>query len=277
MAAPQTVFFVSDYGLKDEFVGVVHAVIRRHAPGTSVLDLTHGLPPFDLRAGEQVLLRAVPHLGHGVVLAIVDPGVGGARRGVAVRGSDGRWFVGPDNGVIPPAAERTGAIAEVIDLKKPDDAPPTFDGRDVFAPAAALLASGGDPSLLGERVEPRTLVRLAPPESSLSVEDGRHHLRAEVTWVDHFGNVQLATAGHDGPPLGSGLTALRTVDAGLDMGAAAGIAAVVARRVATFSDLGVGELGLLSDANGHLALAVREGSAAAFTHLDEGGAVELVW
>ncbi|MGH9100389.1 MAG: SAM-dependent chlorinase/fluorinase, partial [Acidimicrobiales bacterium] len=97
-ASRPTVFFLSDYGLSDEFVGVVHAALLRLVPDLSVVDLTHGIPAFDVRAGAASLLRAAPHLGPGVVLAVVDPGVGSARRGVAVRAADGRWFVGPDNG-----------------------------------------------------------------------------------------------------------------------------------------------------------------------------------
>ena len=82
--SPRTVFFLSDFGTEDEFAGVVHAVIAARAPGTTVIDLTHHIPPFDVRAGSHTLVRAVPHLGPGVVLAVVDPGVGTARRGIAL-------------------------------------------------------------------------------------------------------------------------------------------------------------------------------------------------
>jgi hypothetical protein len=105
---PGTVFFLSDFGTADEFVGVVHAVIAARAPGTTVIDLTHHIPPFDVRAGSHTLVRAVRHLGAGVVLGVVDPGVGTVRRGVAlevVLPSGGIMsFVGPDNGLLVAAA-----------------------------------------------------------------------------------------------------------------------------------------------------------------------------
>ncbi|HEY5244790.1 MAG TPA: SAM-dependent chlorinase/fluorinase, partial [Acidimicrobiales bacterium] len=109
-AGADTVYFLSDYGLADEFVGVVHAVLRRLAPGIAVVDLVHEIPPYDVRAGAAALVRAVPHLGPGVVLAVVDPGVGGSRRGLVLEidGPDRRWFVGPDNGLLLAAAARAG-------------------------------------------------------------------------------------------------------------------------------------------------------------------------
>ena len=273
VAAPSaTIFFLSDYGLVDEFVGVVHAVLLRLSPGATVVDLTHGIPPFDVRAGAEALARAVLHLGPGPVLGVVDPGVGGARRGVAVESADGRWFVGPDNGLVVPAAARCGGVRRVVVLHKPAGAPPTFDGRDVFAPAAALLSRGGDPATLGEEAAAGTLVELAPPGVS-RVEDGaRRILTAEVTWVDGFGNVQLAAAEHDGPGLDTQVVDVRASDAPGE-----GHGSLRARRVRAFSDLAAGELGLLVDANGRLALVVAEGSAATATRLAPGDTVELVW
>ena len=269
MSVPRpVVFFLSDYGLSDEFVGVVHAVLLRLAPDLVVVDLAHGIPPFDVRAGAESLARAVPHLGPGVVLAVVDPGVGGARRGVAVRAADGRWFVGPDNGLVVPAAEESGGVAAVLALKKPEDAPPTFDGRDVFAPAAAALAASGA-APVGDAVDPASLVRIPPLEVLRGAEGGRAVLRVPVTWVDGFGNVQLAAREGDGPPPDAGKIAIR-----LEPG---GSRELVARRVRAFADLGDGELGVLADANGRLALVVREGSAARATGLCAGGVAELVW
>jgi S-adenosylmethionine hydrolase len=262
------VFFLSDYGLSDEFVGVVHAVLVRLSPDIAVVDLTHGIPAFDVRAGAESLVRAVPHLGPGVVLAVVDPGVGGARRGVAVRAADGRWFVAPDNGLVVAAAEACGGVQAVRALRKPGDAPATFDGRDVFAPAAAALAGGADSESVGDEVGRESLTRLPPLEAIRSEEGGAVVLRAPVTWVDKFGNVQLAVPAADGPPAGLGRVAIRP---------GPGAAVLEVRRVSAFSDLEQGEIGLLADANGRLAVVVREGSAAAATHLGAGGVVELVW
>src|SRR5271169_6709510 len=145
---PRTVFFLSDFGTEDEFAGVVHAVIAAQAPGATVIDLTHHIPPFDVRAGSHSLVRAVPYLGPGVVLAVVDPGVGTGRRGIGLEvalssGSGASLaFVGPDNGLLVAAAEAAAEapVARVVELARPP-APPdrgsTFDGRDLFAPAAA--------------------------------------------------------------------------------------------------------------------------------------------
>ena len=289
-APPPTVFFLSDYGLDDEFVGVCRAVLRRLAPAATVVDLTHGVTPFDVRAGAQTLVRAVPHLGPGVVLAVVDPGVGTARRGVAVEAGDGRWFVAPDNGLVALAAERSGGITRAVSLHKPAGVPDTFDGRDVFAPAAAHLALGRDAASLGEAFDPAGLLRLPDTLVQEGREGGRRVLRAEVTWIDRFGNVQLAAGAEQGPATpagGAGGVPL----AGPRVGAGPAVEARVGagpdqarrgrrftlRRVRAFQDLEPGELGLLADANGRLALALREGSAAALTGAVEGGVVELTW
>ncbi len=266
-----TVFFLSDYGLADEFVGVVHAVLRRIGPTLGVVDLTHGIAPFDVRGGAEALRRALPHLGPGVVLAVVDPGVGGDRRGVAVRSGGGRWFVGPDNGLLLPAIAEDGGAAHAVSLAKPPEVPATFDGRDVFAPAAASLALGRDPVALGAALTPGTLVALRAPLVERSVDGGRSRLRAEVVWCDHFGNLQLAVAGPDGPPL------VAPPEGPQDIEVHVGGRSVSARRVATFSSLGGGELGVIVDSTGRLALVVYEGSAAAATGAGPGSVVELAW
>ena len=197
-----TIFFLSDYGTRDEFAGVVHAVIAARAPGVTVVDLTHRIPPFDVRAGSHALVRAVPHLGAGVVLGVVDPGVGTDRRGIVVEvplPSGGTlWFVGPDNGLLMAAAESVGEapVSRVVELHRGTPDPghgATFDGRDLFAPAAAALCVGVTLSELGDSVAPDTLARLIGGVVEHGrLPDGRTCLRAEVTWVDHFGNVQLA-------------------------------------------------------------------------------------
>jgi len=306
-AAPGSVFFLSDYGLADEFVGVVHAVLHRLAPGVAVVDLTHQIPPYDVRGGAAALARALPYLGPGVVLAVVDPGVGGPRRGLAVEvacapsrtgrgfggssgfvGSSGfggsrgpggsRWLVGPDNGLLLPAADQAGGIrrAVVLDRDAVDQAAAlspigaaTFDGRDLFGPAAALVCAGFDPTELGDPVAVADLLRVADPVVELgTLDDGRRLVRAEVTWVDRFGNAQLGAVG-SAVPASVPVVTVCVVDAGSRP--------VDVRRVHTFSDLAAGEPGVLSDGNGRLALAVREGSASAWFKVAAGDLVELVW
>ena len=266
------VFFLSDYGLADEFVGVVHGVLVRLVPDVAIVDLTHGIPPFDVRAGAESLARAVPHLGPGVVLAIVDPGVGSTRRAVAMRAGDGRWFVAPDNGLALPAAEASGRVTAARVLKKPVDLPATFDGRDVFAPAAAALATGAGPASVGDEVDPASLVRLPPLEVTRRQEGDRVVLRAPIAWVDRFGNVQLAAGALEGPPSGAQKVLIR-----VEPQEPPRRRELLARRVLAFADLDDGEAGVLADANGRLAIVVREGSAAKTIGLRTGGSVELVW
>src|SRR3954468_16547693 len=155
MARFDTISFLSDYGLTDEFVGVCKAVIRRVAPHVTVLDVCHEIPPHDVRAGSLALARAAQYLPTGVVLAVVDPGVGGERRAVAVEGADGEaYFVGPDNGLLASAVAMTGGAQRAVSLTNDEyqfPAPgPTFAGRDIFAPAAAYLCAGVDVAELGE-------------------------------------------------------------------------------------------------------------------------------
>ena len=142
---PPFVSFLSDYGRADEFVGVCHAVMLDIAPDLRIVDVTHDIPPFDVRAGALALTRAIQYLPEGVVLAVVDPGVGTDRRCIAVE-VENAAIVGPDNGLLAPAVAMLGGPQRVIEITSLDHqlrAPgPTFAGRDVMAPAAAYLAAG---------------------------------------------------------------------------------------------------------------------------------------
>ncbi len=261
---------LTDYGLVDEFAGVVRASVARHAPGAPIIDLTHDVAPFDIRAGALALVRAVPHLGPGVVLGVVDPGVGTARRAIALttpgRDDEGpRHLVGPDNGLLIWAAQVLGGIRRAIAIRRPPsssapDHGPTFDGRDVFAPAAARLWQGVPATALGEDVDPAGLVCLAAPR--LAVEPGL--VETEVQWVDRFGNVQLA-AGPDDVVAAALGTELEVVGASTHR----------ARRVEAFAEIGPGGLGLIVDANGRLALVCDRRSAATVLGMRAGDAVTL--
>ena len=292
----RTVFFLSDFGTQDEFVGVVHAVIQRRAPGTTVIDLTHHVPPFDVRAGSHALVRAVPHLGAGVVLGVVDPGVGTARRGICMEvarpeAGGTLCFVGPDNGLLVAAAEAAGEalITGVVALRRaepPPDRGSTFDGRDLFAPAAAALCAGVPPEELGESVDPASLVRLAGGVVEQGrLHDGRTCLRAEVTWVDHFGNLQLAATVADarvaGIPWVGSIELAARIESGREYldGLPQSLVpdGVVLRCVDAFGDLGQGEFGLLVDANGHLAVVAGEASAASWLNVGAGELLVLAW
>ena len=145
--------FLSDFGLQDDFVGTCHGVIKRIAPDAKVIDITHGIEPQAVLQGALVLANTLPYMPEGVHLAVVDPGVGSDRRGLALRDTGGRLYVGPDNGLLVPAAEKLGGVDGRLGadergyMLKPVSR--TFHGRDVFSPAAAHLASGVDPAELG--------------------------------------------------------------------------------------------------------------------------------
>ncbi len=292
---PRTVFFLSDFGTEDEFAGVVHAVIAARAPGTTVIDLTHHIPPFDVRAGSHTLVRAVPHLGSGVVLAVVDPGVGTARRGigleVALHSGGSLSFVGPDNGLLVAAAEAAGEapVTRLVELAR-QPVPPglgaTFDGRDLFAPAAAALCAGAALEELGEPIDPASLMRLiggVVEEGRL--RDGRICLRTEVTWVDHFGNLQLAATVADARVAGFPMSGSVELAARIESGRADpdGLPhslvpdGVQLRCVDAFGELQKGEFGLLVDANGHLAVVAGESSAARWLNVAPGELLVLAW
>jgi S-adenosylmethionine hydrolase len=189
-SVPPFVSFLSDYGLADEFVGVCKAVVLRAAPSARVIDITHGIPPFDVRAGALALARAVQYVPPGVVLAVVDPGVGTDRRAVAVEVESG-FLVGPDNGLLAPAVAMLGGASRVVSLTNPEyqlEAPgATFAGRDIFAPAAGYLAAGTPLEDLGEPVDPATLV----PGTVPLPRDDEGRAAGEVLWIDRFGNAQL--------------------------------------------------------------------------------------
>lgn len=292
---PRTVFFLSDFGTEDEFVGIVHAVIAQHAPGTTVIDLTHHIPAFDVRAGSHTLERAVSHLGPGVVLAVVDPGVGTERRGIGLRvalpSGGSLSFVGPDNGLLVAAAEAAAEapVSHVVELTRPPASPErgaTFDGRDLFGPAAAALCTGRALQELGHVIDPLSLVRLVGgvvEEGRL--RDGRACLRTEVTWVDHFGNLQLAATVADARVAGIPPSGCVELAARIESGQAHpdGLPealvpdGVQLRCVDAFGELQRGEFGLLIDANGHLAVVAGEASAAGWLNVVAGELLVLAW
>jgi len=243
---------------------VVKSVIREIAPHVTVIDVTHHIPPHDVRAGGLALVRAVQYLAPGIVLAVVDPGVGTDRRAVAVEVGDGTAvFVGPDNGLLAPAVAMTGGAGRAVSLTNAEyqlPAPgPTFAGRDVFAPAAAHLASGVDLLELGEAIDPVTMI----PGLLPITRDEPEGLVAEVLWVDHFGNVQLNVDPDEIEVLGDRV-ALRW-----------GEQRRTARRATTYGDLKPGEIGLVVDSYGLVSIALDRRPAADELGLHAGDAVTL--
>jgi S-adenosylmethionine hydrolase len=194
--AYQWVSFTSDYGQVDAYVAVCRGVLARLAPDARVLDVTHLVPPQDIRRGAAILAQTVGYLPDAVHLAVVDPGVGTERRGIAVQ-AGGSVLVGPDNGLLPAAAEVLGGIGRVHELTEPRYRLPqvssTFHGRDIFAPATAHLARGVPITDLGPAIDPADLVRLPAPD--VLARPG--FLRSEVLSTDYYGNLQLAATAVD--------------------------------------------------------------------------------
>jgi S-adenosyl-L-methionine hydrolase (adenosine-forming) len=258
--------FLSDYGLDDEFVGVVHGVIAGICPDARVIDLSHGVPRQDVQAGALTLARALPYLPAGVHLAVVDPEVGARRRAVALSAGD-RLLVGPDNGLLIPAAERFGGVLEAVEISSSpwrlEPVSATFHGRDVFAPVAARLACGAALADAGSPVAAGELVAL---EQSQSRREG-DALVAHVVGTDTFGNAML-DAGHEDLLASE----LRLSDPIAIRAGARRVRGVVAR---TFSDVPAGALLVYEDAGGALALAVNGGDATALLGLRPGDEVRL--
>lgn len=259
--------FLSDFGHDDEFVGVVHGVLAKLAPDSRVVDVGHGFPRGNVKTAALALTRAIQYLPEGVCLAVVDPGVGTSRKAIAAETTWG-IFIGPDNGLLTPAVAMVGGAGKIVSIENPEAMIPspgvTFNGRDVFAPAAALLASGEatmddlGPVLPGEEIVP-LLLPLTDTKGSV--------ISGEAWWVDTFGNVQTNVAPEDLAELGLGPGDTITVKVGSSVHSVPWVSA--------YGDVGEGEVLIHVDSVGLLALAVRGGRADEALNLAEGVAVSL--
>ena len=258
--------FLSDFGLGDDFVGTCHGVIKRIAPEAEVIDITHGIPPQEVLQGALVLRNTIEYMPVGVHLAVVDPGVGSARRPIVLEDGDGRLFVGPDNGLLVPAGDCAG-LAAAHELANPEYAlepvSRTFHGRDLFAPAAAHLALGVSKDDLGPPLALDALVRLDLPEPR--VDHGGVH--ATVLYVDQFGNIQLnLSRAH-----------LESVDVvpGTRLELEVGGARYLATATRTYGDARPGEIVLYEDSYRNIAIAINRGSAAQMFAAGPGHMIQL--
>ncbi len=248
------VFLLTDFGITDTYVGQMKAVLLARAPGCLPVDLTHAIPPQDVAAGRRQLAEALPHLPDGsVILAVVDPGVGTPRRPLAVRAGE-LSAIGPDNGLLTPLISAEGARVRTIDPEAVDarGLSSTFHGRDLFAPAAALLAVGAPIEAIGPPVDDPVLHQGDPlPERT------RDGWCGQVLSVDHFGNLLTnLSAHHVGGARRLELRGGRTVNI-----------------VGTYGDVAEGVLAALIGSNGKLELARNGGSAAEFTRVKVGDPV----
>jgi S-adenosylmethionine hydrolase len=258
--------FLSDFGLQDDFVGVCKGVMKGIARDAVIVDITHGISPQAITQGALVLARALPYMPPGVHLAVVDPGVGGERRAVALQTRDGRVYVGPDNGLLSLAATASDVEA-VRALTNPayhlDRVSRTFHARDIFAPAAAHLASGVPLEELGEEVDPATLVRIRLPEATVS----SHRLVATVLAVDRFGNLELNLDAND------------IADAGLEP---SDLVELIFATSAYFATVAVtfearrGDLILYEDSYGAYSIAISGGNASKLTGATIGDEITIL-
>jgi S-adenosylmethionine hydrolase len=260
------VTFLSDFGTSDDFAGICHGVINLICPEARVIHITHGIQPQAIGQGARVLAGAIPYLPAGVHLAVVDPGVGSERRAIALRAADGRHFVGPDNGLLIPAAEVCGGVVEAVAITNPrvmlQPVSRTFHGRDVFSPAAARLAAGMPLAELGPAIEPARLVRRSTPDHR--VEGSMLH--AAVQYIDRFGNIQLAVSAGELDGLFQ-VGRMAEIDTGDDR--------YYARCADTFADVGAGEFVLYEDSVGLLSFALNQGNAAELTATEVGAEIAV--
>jgi S-adenosylmethionine hydrolase len=279
VARYDTVSFLTDYGGVDEFVGVVKAVIRDLAPHVAVVDLTHGIAPFDVRAGALALARCISYVPAGVVLAVVDPGVGSSRRAIAIEVAGGEGvLIGPDNGLLAPAVAIAGGAERAVELTNPEyhliAAGTTFAGRDIFAPAAAHLCNGVPLTDLGPEVDPGLLLPATVPLPRTEQVDGVDTVVAEVLWVDRFGNCQL-NVGPDDLPGDWGSDVELRYHTHTTLADPSGQATRRAVRATSFSELRGGEAGLVLDSYGMLAVCLDQRSASEELGLGAGDQVTL--
>lgn len=263
----RSIVFLSDFGYRNEWVGICHVVIDRIAPGTPVLDLSHGVPPLDVQGGALVLADALPFVRHdAVVLAVVDPSVG-RDRDIAVETTDGRLLVGPDNGLLSPAWRVAEGVSRAVAITSAEvvlqPVSPSLHARDVLAPAAAHLAAGMPLEALGDELDPASLTELRIPAPD--VEPGK--IACEVLDLNRFGNVQLNV--RESHLAAAGLDRAGRISVEAHGGAA------VAERVSTYADLAEGEWGLIVDPRGWLAV-IRGNPANAADALGVGSS-DLVW
>ena len=258
--------FLSDFGLEDGFVAACHGAAVRIAPAARIIDITHLVPPGDVRRGAAVLAQTVPRMPPAVHVAVVDPGVGSARRAIAVQAGQG-ILVGPDNGLLSWAITALGGANHAVLLANDTlwnlPVSPTFHGRDIFMPVAAHLLTGTALADAGQAIDVGQLVILAPPTNRM--HDGE--AEGEVLSVDRFGNVQLS------------IPAPAASELGIRFGSSVLIRCnrreLVAPYLETFGSAAPGELVAFTDSAGLISLAVSNGNAAETLSLPPGARVRI--
>ena len=256
-----TITFLSDFGLQDEFVGVIHSLLRQGVPDARVIDLAHNIAPFDIKGASLALVRAAEFLCPGVVLALVDPGVGSSRRLIAVEVGDGESIlVGPDNGLLAPVVALVGGATRAVVLAQPATSAGSYRAEQALITSVVTrLCEGEDLAAVGTLVDPGELV----PGVLAFSEEKNGAIEADVLWVDNFGNVQLNVA-HDTLDSWPDKVIIQTTERPIS-----------ATRVAAFSDLQEHHAGLIRDGSDMVSLVLFQESAAAHFELRAGDSVTL--
>lgn len=257
--------FISDYGFSGELVGICKGVMMGVAPDVSIIDVTHSIPEFDVVRGAETLRHATGYMpDDAVYLAVIDPEDKPARRELAAETGSGAYLVGPDNGLLLPAAEALGGVARAVLLTNREyhlhPVSNSFHGRDVFSPVAAHLAMGAGLDDLGGDVAPTSLSSIDFPGARKEGD----RLAAEIIDIDSFGNARLSATPRD-----------------LDLGYGTHLEISVrdeimdATYVQTFGASENGDLVLLTDSHWRLSLAVNKGNAARALLLSPGDEVRI--
>lgn len=257
------IVFASDFGAGSEWVGVCHGVIASIAPETRVIDLAHTLPPFEPGIAGLTIGAALPYMPACIAVLVVDPGVGTSRRAIVARAGRGDLLVGPDNGLLPAAAEHIGGLVEARTLAVEEHVSSTFHGRDLFAPAAARLSLGRPSSEFGDAFDPAALV--AAPMPLLEIGDRR--VVCQVIDVDPFGNARLSARPASLESAGLGSPRSLHVRVASDS-----IEALLAR---TFGEVPPDRVAVIGDSFGWLSLCMHRASAASRLGISVGSRVEL--
>lgn len=257
MPARPVVSILTDFGVRDPSGAICEGVILRIAPDASVIHISHEVTKYAIRDGALMLWCALPFLPVGAHVGVVDPGVGTARRPIAIVTQRGDFLVGPDNGLLLPAARRLGGVAAVHALTSEahrlHPVSTSFHGRDIFAPAGAYLASGVPVEELGPALDPASLEDLVIPDAT-PIEGG---VASSVVYIDTFGNCKLAglradLEGSAGPMRPGRVVRVQAGDAPEHQLTWAD----------TFGDVPVGEPILYVDSYDRLTLAINQGNAA---------------
>lgn len=267
MAERKFITFLSDFGHTDDFVGTCHGVIKTIAPDVEILDISHCVRRHDILQGAIILANTIPYMPESVILAVVDPGVGVSRKPVAMRTASGRYLVGPNNGLLSLATAQLGGPSEAVELAcsaySLQEVCKTFEGRDLFSPAAAHLSNGVPLSELGAPLPLEELEIIILPE--VSSEDGG--IRAKVIYIDHFGNVQLYLKKEELEAVGSRL--------GCNLELTHDVEKLKVPFVQSFADVEAEELLIYEDSYKKISFAINQGDAARSFQIGVGDEIVL--